>query len=310
MIAGMGQLSATAAFSAAQILTLSAVALHKWQKRIGGYLSKLVCAMVAESHAVFAPEQWAGFEVCVVDASCVQRPGSKGTTARVHRAIRLVDLAVKEVHVTDDKGGETLRRFHPEPGELWMGDRGYANPPGIAWAEERGAKVLIRYNRGSLPLYDDAGRVFDVQGKLQHLGTAGRCRQWTVFVHPHKTARIMGRLCAVRLPSDKAQEARERLRKEEGPRVTEESLQMAEFDVVFTTVPESSMSRERILELYCARWQIGASCQGRITQSVKVRPRPKGSRSRSVGGTVARNQDGEALRHDLERRSAKLQVAA
>jgi len=58
------------------------------------------------------------------------------------------------------------------------------------------------------------------------------------------------------------------------------------------------------------RWKDGASCQGRITQSVKVRSRPKDSRSRSVGGTVARNQDGEALRQDLERRFAKLQVAA
>jgi len=249
-------LNATAAFSAAQILTLSAVALHKWQKKIGGYLSKLVSAMVAESHAVFAPERWAGFEVCAVDASCVQRPGSKGTTARVHRAIRLADLAVKEVQVTDDTGGESLRRFHPEPGELWIGDRGYANPPGIAWCDQRGAKVLIRNNRGSLPLYDEAGRVFDVQGKLERLGAAGRCRQWTVFVQPQKAHRIQGRLCAVRLPSDKAQEARERLRKEEGPQVSELSLQMAEFVVVFTTVAESSLSCEQILELYSARWQI------------------------------------------------------
>jgi hypothetical protein len=249
-------LSATAAFSAAQILTMSAVALHKWQKKIGGYLAWLVSSMVAESHAVFAAERWAGFEVVAVDASCVQRPGSKGTTARVHRAIRLTDLAVKQVHVTDDKGGETLRRFNPEPGELWIQDRGYANPPGIAWAEERGAKVLIRHNRGSLPLYDEAGQVFDVQGKLQHLGSAGRCREWKVFVHPHKASRIEGRLCAVRIPSDKAQEARDRLRKEEGPGVSEQSLQMAEFVVVFTTVPKSAMSGEKILELYCARWQI------------------------------------------------------
>jgi hypothetical protein len=248
--------SATAAFSAAQILTLSSVALHKWQKKIGGYLSRLVSAMVAESHAGFAPECWAGFEVCAVDASCVQRPGSKGTTARVHRAIRLADLSVKEVHVTDDKGGETLRRFDPGPGELWIGDRGYANPPGIAWADGRGAKVLIRYNRGSLPLYDEAGQVFDVQHKLRHMGIAGRCRQWTVYVHPHKACRIQARLCAVRLPADKAQEARERLCKEEGSHVSEQSLQMAEFVVVVTTVPDSSMSCDMILDLYRARWQV------------------------------------------------------
>jgi hypothetical protein len=251
-----GLLGATAAFAAAQILTLSAVALHKWQKKIGGYLAKLVSAMVAESHAGFAPERWAGFELCAVDATCVQRPGSKGTTARVHRAIRLVDLAIKEVQVTDDKGGESLRRFHPEPGELWIGDRGYANPPGIAWVQQRGAKVLIRYNRGSLPLYDEAGRVFDVQSQVVQLVTPGRCRQWAVVVHPQKEPPIHGRLCAVRLPPDKAREARERLRKEQGAQVSEQSLKLAEFVVVFTTVPDSAMSSETILELYRARWQI------------------------------------------------------
>jgi Transposase DDE domain len=61
--------------------------------------------------------------------------------------------------------------------------------------------------------------------------------------------------------------------------------------------------------LYRVRWEIGASSKGRITQSVEVRPRPRDSRPRSVGGTVARKQNGEALRHHLERRCAKFQVA-
>ena len=43
---------ATAAFSVAEILALPAVALHKWQKKIGGYLGKLVSKMVAESQAM------------------------------------------------------------------------------------------------------------------------------------------------------------------------------------------------------------------------------------------------------------------
>jgi len=61
---------------------------------------------------------------------------------------------------------------------------------------------------------------------------------------------------------------------------------------------------------YHSSWVTGASRQGRITQSVKVRPGPKqGSRPRSTGGTVARKQDGEALRqHFLKGRCATLQV--
>src|ERR1035438_4563083 len=77
-----------------------------------------------------------------------------------------------------------------------------------------------------------------------------------------------------------------------------------------TTVPRSMLTANQVIQTYRLRWLIGASSQGRITQSVKVRPRPNDSRSRSVGGTVAREQDGEALRQSLGRRSAKLQVAA
>jgi hypothetical protein len=246
----------TAAFAAAGSVSMSAVGLHKWYKKIGDYLAELVRRMVEKSHAGFAPERWAGLEIVVVDATCIQRPGAKGTTSRVHRALRLTDLRVVEVHATDDTGGESFRRFQPEPGQLWMGDRCYANPPGIAWVQECGAKVLVRYNRGSLPVYDDAGHALDVQAKLQALDSTGRCCEWQAFVHQHDGLPIEGRLCAVRLPPDKAQKARERLRREDGPQVTRLSLQMAEFVVVFTTLAISALSCEQILELYRARWQI------------------------------------------------------
>lgn len=44
------------------------------------------------------------------------------------------------------------------------------------------------------------------------------------------------------------------------------------------------------------RW---ACPEGHISKSVKVRPRLKGSRPRSLGGIMARKQDGEALRQHL-----------
>ena len=51
------------------------------------------------------------------------------------------------------------------------------------------------------------------------------------------------------------------------------------------------------------------SSEGRITQSVQVRPRPTDSKPRSLGGAVARKQDGEALRqHSLKGGCATLQV--
>jgi hypothetical protein len=35
---------------------------------------------------VYASEKWGGYELIVADASTVERPGAKGTTARLHYA--------------------------------------------------------------------------------------------------------------------------------------------------------------------------------------------------------------------------------
>jgi len=251
-----GLQTVAAAFGAAGTLDMSHVALHYWEKNLGPYLARILTALVDDCFAQFAPERWAGYEIILTDATCVQRPGSKETTERVHLALRLPDMRVFGVKVTDVKGGETFRNFNPEPFQLWIGDRGYPNPPGIAWVKNAEADVLVRYNRGSLPLYDAAGRPIDVLSKVAKLSKPGHEREWQAFVHAPNGDPIAGRLCAVRLPYDKAQEARQRLRREQGADVTAQSLAMADFVVVFTTVPRSKLTCVQILALYRLRWQI------------------------------------------------------
>jgi hypothetical protein len=78
---------------------------------------------------------------------------------------------------------------------------------------------------------------------------------------------------------------------------------------LFTTTNRFSLKAEDILNLYRDRWQIGASREGRLIQSVKVRPRLKDSGPRSLEGAVERKQDGKALRqHPLKGGCATLQV--
>lgn len=124
-------LKTTAAAAAAAGLTnISPVALHKWMRKMGGFLAALLGALTNAAKN-FAAACWAGYEILIVDATSVARPGSQGTTARVHYALRLRDLQLISIEVTDDKGGETFRRFANlmRADQLWMGDRGYANPP-------------------------------------------------------------------------------------------------------------------------------------------------------------------------------------
>jgi hypothetical protein len=266
-------------------------------KKLGPHLTALLVQMVPTTS--FAPAMWGGFHVIGGDATTVQRPGSKGTTARVHYALRLADLTPRHIKVTDEHGGETARRSR-RSGELWLLDRGYANPAGVGAIRAPGAHIIVRQNRGTLPLYDTRGGRLDVAGLLRNTADHEIAHQRRAFVHLGDE-RIAGRVCWLRIPIHKVENARQRARRETEGVCDEETLYTAEFVVVFTTVLHE-LTEVQVLELYRARWQIGASSQGRITQSVKVRPRPNDSRSRSVGGTVVREQDGEALRQLLPRR--------
>jgi hypothetical protein len=160
--------------------------------------------------------------------------------------------------VTGVSGGETLRRFPWLPGELAIVDRGYANAPGIAWVVDHHADVLVRVNRGSLPLFDRDGTRIDVLERLRPLRVNEPC-EWKVQVdHVEKGEPrvIEGRLVAVRLPENKAAEARRRVLREHGSDTTEEQLEGASFVALFTTAPRGRLPTKRCLQAYQLRWQI------------------------------------------------------
>jgi hypothetical protein len=246
-------LRATTALAAATgVVAIAAVSLHQWMKKIGPYLTVLLARMVET--AGFAPEKWGGLHIIVGDATTVQRPGSKGTTARVHYALRLSDMTPRHIEVTDEHGGETARRFRAEPGEVWLLDRGYANPPGVAAIHDRGAHIIVRFTRGTLPLHDKAGKPIDVVAMLKGTAHRDETRQVRAFVHAGDK-RIAGRLCWLRLPKNKAEQARRRARKDSDGVCSDETLLVAEFVVVFTTILTELKARQ-VLELYRARWQV------------------------------------------------------
>ena len=237
------------------LVDMSAVALHKWERKLGPYLAELL-ARLLDSRAVFSVLQWSGFEIVLADGTTVTRPGAQGTTARVLYALRLADMTLLHCLMTDEHGSESLRVFEIHPGQLWIADRCYCNPPDVAWVVDAGAAVLVRYNRGSLPLYNGKGRPFDVLEHVRSLRKPQARAEWRVWVHPKGHKPIRGRLCAVRLPDKPIAEARERLRREQGTKVTAESLEAAAWVMVFTTVPRRQMDTDKVLTLYRIRWQM------------------------------------------------------
>jgi hypothetical protein len=243
------------AVETAQLLDLSAPALHFWERKLPGYLSELIARMLGSAD-MFSPERWHGYEVVVADGTTVTRPGADGTTARVLYALRLSDLSVLGCHATDEHGTESLRIFDVHPGQLWIGDRFYANPYDIAWVVDAGGDVHVRYKFNALPLYDAQGRPFDVMDHVRSLRSPEQLAEWSAEVRPNDHTPIGGRLCAVRLPEEEANKVRDRLRRKEGSNVSSRSLEAAAWLIVFTTAAAERMTTREALDLYRLRWQV------------------------------------------------------
>ena len=235
--------------------SVSHVTLHQKERLAAPYLAALVSALTASS-AEAKPERWGGFELTIVDGSSFAAPGSGGTSARVHVQLRLTDLDVLSAVVADASVGESFKRFQWRKGQLAVGDRGYANPPGIGHVVEQGADVLVRVNRSALPTFTRGGERIDVMAWLRGLRGYTPAERPAVVCDREHGRSIEGRLVAVRLPESAAEKARAWVRRELGSKASALDLEAARYVVLFTTVPTKRMSAAMCMDLYRLRWQV------------------------------------------------------
>jgi hypothetical protein len=232
--------------------SLSPMRLHKKMARAAPYLRALVERMV-EWPTDGAPERWGGYVFCAVDATVVCGPGATGIDARIHTKLRVADVSLSAVEVTDETGGETFKRFAWERDELVVADRAYFSPSGLQHVLDEGADVLVRYRLGGVELYDREDNFLRVLDEVAHLGV-GETLDLDVRA---KLPRGMtaGRLIAYRLPDDAVERARKRLRKELGT-VSDQVMEAAKYVLLFTTASRARLDAERCLQAYRLRWQI------------------------------------------------------
>jgi Transposase DDE domain len=224
--------------------------------RAAPYLRELVARMLTWS-AEGAVERWGGYIFTAVDATIVTAPGSTGIDARIHTKLRVADVSLKDVQVTDDRCGESFRNFSWEPGELAVGDRAYGTARGIDHVTGAGADVLVRYRLGGLTLCTPAGVPLDV---LQQVRKLEQGELLDLEVHALLERRhIDGRFIAMRLPEGAAERARKRLQIENRKkvrRVSAQALEAAGYVMLFTTTTRERLDAHRCLRGYRLRWQI------------------------------------------------------
>src|SRR5215468_6841598 len=199
----------------------------------------------------------AGRRLVVIDASSIQAPGATGTDHRLHIAMDLVSLQFLEVLVSDVHTGETLKHFTFAPGDVAVADRGYAQCQGMRAALQQGADLIVRLHPFSVVLGDATGAPLELCAAWKHqrmetLRTLVVALRSTGGQHE-----VRGWVHAYRLNVEQANRARHKCRqghKKGTP--TAESLLLAGWVLVFTTLAPVVLSPQTILALYRCRWQV------------------------------------------------------
>lgn len=244
---------------AAGVASVSDVALLKGVRRSGEWLRELCCALLRENQLAL-PVAPAGRRVRAVDATLVKEPGPTGSQWRLHYSLQLPSMVCDFLEITPVEGegnGESFRRFRFSPEDLVLGDAGYCTPAGIEYVRRSGAQVLVRVNPHNLPLLTPRGKSWELLPRLRPL-QAARAAQWKVSVDGPESA-VPGRICALRKSEEAIRKAQRRLQRRasrNGTRLPAESLEYAQYVIVFTTLLPAEGKAREVLQWYRVRWQI------------------------------------------------------
>jgi hypothetical protein len=126
----------------------------------------------------------------------------------------------------------------------------------VAQVLAAGADVVVRLNTGAFPLTDERGQALDLVKLVAKL-KVGQLGVWPVGFE-HAGQRHPLRLCVLRkskAATQLAQRKAEEIARDKGQQVRPETLKLAAFVLVLTSLP-ASWGTALVLELYRARWQV------------------------------------------------------
>ena len=241
---------------------ISAVALFKRLRAARGWLESL-CAAVLDARTSTTPAPWPlpGRTFRALDASDIREPGATGSSWRLHYSITLPGLRCDFAAFTTYRQGERLQNFRVSPGDVVLADRAYGKRAQIAWLLEAGADALIRLHPPAFPVQGEESGETDLPlNWLERLDTLGETEpgEWPVrFTHEKKSHTV--RACAVRKSRTAAAHARHQIEVEgrkKGRVPRAQTLALADFVVVLTTLPKTDLGTAQVLELYRRRWQV------------------------------------------------------
>ena len=177
--------------------------------------------------------------------------------------------------MTDRQEGEHLEVFDLQEGDLVITDRANGLRQRIVFVLRKGADLVVRFTPHKLPLQAAPGKPLDVVRWLKGCpAPAGRVVSRGVWIS------YQGQLFAVhciglRLSEQQraaAERRKQRTAKRKQQQVQADTLYLAGWVLLVTTLPSEHWSAQQVLRLYQARWHIELGAEAHQTALEAAEP--------------------------------------
>ncbi|MBI3496227.1 MAG: IS4 family transposase [Proteobacteria bacterium] len=259
-VCGLSLRGAAAWAEVGALARLSNVALLNRLRGAADWLGQIVGAILSArlsgSAGAGGERRWR-----LVDATTLSCPGSRKTDWRVHVGCRLgAQPRIEQLELSDGRGSESLGRFACGPGDIEIGDRGYAKAGDLADVAARGADFIVRTGWNSVRLRHADGAPFDLFAALDAVPEQGTADlSLTISRDRAQTQLLPVRLVARRLSAAEAERSRRRASRKsrkQGKTLQPQTLRAAGYVLLLTSLDAASFTAADILALYRLRWQI------------------------------------------------------
>jgi Transposase DDE domain len=238
------------------LVNISHVAWRSRLRQAHAWLLWLLCELLAVKGPSSRSQENGVPRVLLIDATRLKEPGGSGDDWRVHLGYDLLGGRLVGVRVADRHTAEAFELFIIGPGDIVVADRGYSRCRQWAYVLTLGGEVVVRLAVQQVPLLDEQGERLDVVAWLKEVAWGTQSR---VVAFEYEGERFSGRLIASALSPEAAERARAKARRKASKQQRErkeETLFLAGWLLVFSSLPTQSWSDAQVLALYRARWQI------------------------------------------------------
>ncbi len=176
----------------------------------------------------------------------------------MHYSLLWPSILCDTFKITDIKTGESFQRFKVKRGDLFVADRAYCTVKEVTYVKDNEGEVLVRFHSTNLPMRNRQGKLIFVLDYLRQLKDT-ESGDWDVWYQSKDGRLIKGRLCAIRKSIASIEKAKKKLRQEalrKKKKLSPETLEYAEYVILFTSVNRSGISKANVFSLYRGRWQI------------------------------------------------------